>query len=243
MKLMNRKNFITVLFLALTVFSCKKDETVAPKELTKKERQEITRKELAVVSNSTFETIVTSKWELVEFVPSSQMKKAAASQDLYAVTTIKKGKQALDFGMTLSFEKLDKKYSLKVKFKDSGDPLEKKIGDYQEATTGVPGSWGLIPSAEFYMAEIRAIMAAPFAADDLSAEDIQNSDTGEINVEVIQNDVSKLNYENMLLNYSKIIKENKDRIYLNDNQQLIVEATDNTYGTGTSHYVYKKVVK
>ncbi|OHX68091.1 hypothetical protein [Flammeovirga pacifica] len=240
MKNLNLLSLIAATFLAVTVFSCSSDSDDVTPSLSEEEQQELTRQELATTSDSIFQAVVEGDWKLVEFVPSEDMKKAAEAQDLYAVTTITKGEQALNFDMTLSFAKEGDSYDIGVQFTPEGDELIKKLGDYQEATTGMPGDWGLIPSAEFYMAEIRSIVGGPFGADNLTADDIQDSESGDINITVEQNDVTDLSYENMLLNYTKVITDNNDRIFFNEEGQLVVETTDNTYGTGTSHYVFKK---
>ncbi|ANQ47462.1 hypothetical protein MY04_0079 [Flammeovirga sp. MY04] len=245
MKKFNLLSLFAVGFLALTVFSCNNDSDDVTPPLSKEEQQEITRKELAVTSDSIFQAVVEGDWNLVEFVPSDELLVAKESDqagpNAFANTKILKASAVQSKGFTLSFTKEGDHYDVSVNIPAEGDDLYNLILDYQNTLYPDFADWGmLVLPQEELMADAKTVLAGPFAAEGLKVDEISDSDTGMIIFNVKQNDVSELSYTDMLLNYSKVLKDNADRIFFNEDGQLVVETTDNVYGTGTSHYVFKK---
>ncbi|MBB3698505.1 hypothetical protein KMW28_15915 [Flammeovirga yaeyamensis] len=260
MKKFNLLSLLFAAFLAIAVSSCSSDDKDVTPEvekpdtenpdtekppLTEEEIQEQTRQELAATSDSIFKAMVEDDWKLVEFVPSDELLVAKESDqagtNAFANTKILKAKAVQPKDFTLSFTKEGDHYDVSVNIPAEGDDLYNLILDYQNTLYPDFADLGfLVLPQEELMADAKSALAGPFAAEGLDVDEISDADTGMIIFTVKQNDVSELSYTDMLLNYSKVLKDNADRIFFNEEGQLIVENTDNIYGTGASHYVFKK---
>ncbi|WP_044209892.1 hypothetical protein [Flammeovirga sp. OC4] len=245
---MKKRNLLSILvagFLALTVFSCSSSEDEVTPPLTAEELQEQTRKALAVTSDSIFQAVVEGDWKLVEFVPSAEMLEAKdgdqAGSNAFANTKILRASAVKPFDMTMSFAKEGDQYAVSVSIPAEGEDLTNLVLNYQNTLNPDFAAWGiLVFTQEELMAEAKGVLAGSFSTDDAKPGDATDAETGKVTLNVKQYDVSELSYENMLLNYTKVVEGNDDRIFFNQESQLIVEDTDQTYGTGTSYYVFEK---
>ncbi|KXX66533.1 hypothetical protein [Flammeovirga sp. SJP92] len=245
---MRKLNLLSLLmagFLALSVFSCSSEEDEVTPPPTQEELQEQTRIALAATSDSIFNAVVESDWKLVEFVPSAEMLAAKDGDQIgpntFANTKILRATAAEPFDMTMSFNKEGDVYAISVDIPAEGDDLYDLVLNYQNTLYPDFADWGILvfPQTEL-VAEVKEVLAGSFAKDDVEVGDTSDPDTGEITIDVKQYDVTNLSYEDMLLNYTKVIEGNSDRVFFIEEGQLIMETTDNIYGTGTSHYVFKK---
>lgn len=227
--------FFALLLGAMISFtSCSDDDELTAEELEAKQT-----KELLETITTNFDAITTKKWAYKEFQPSADMEAASKTDDGYAaLTTIVKAEQAPNFNMVLSFTVEGDLHNADVALNVPEADLETKLITYQDAIAGFPSGF-LYDTKEYYMASVRRIVAAPFAADEAEIEDIVDEDTGECILKIGKSDFSKLSYDDLVLSQKKLIAGNSDKIYLNDDGSLTVEVTDEKYGV--SKYIYNEV--
>lgn len=228
--------FALLLGAMISFTACSKDD-----ELTAEEKEAKQTKELLETITANFDAITAKKWTFKEFQPSAEMLAASKTDDgVVALTTITKAAQAPNFNMVLSFAAEGDFYKTNVAMNVPEADLEAKLIAYQDAIAGFPAGF-LYESKEYYMASVRRVAAAPFAADDLTTDEITNEETGLCIFSVRMNDFSEFSYEDLVLAQKKLIAGNNDKIYMNEDGTLTVETTSADYGV--SKYIYKEVTE
>ncbi len=233
MKKMNL--FFALMVGALIGFSsCSKDDDLSPEELEAKQTKELLEK-----ISANYDAITSKKWALKEFQPSASMVAASKTEDgAVALTTIVKGQQASNFNMVLSFAAEGALHKTNVAINVPEADLEATLIAFQDAIAGFEAGF-LYDTKEYYMASVRRIVAAPFAADDSKIEDIVNEETGECILKIGKTDFSKLSYDDLVLEQRKLVAGNNDKIYKNEDGTLTVETTSKEFGV--SKYIYQEV--
>lgn len=228
--------FALLLGAMISFTACSKDD-----ELTAEEKEAKQTKELLETITANFDAITAKKWTLKEFQPSADMLAASETDDgVVALTTITKAAQVPNFNMVLSFASEGDLYKTDVAINVPEADLEAKLIAYQDAIAGFPAGF-LYESKEYYMAGVRRVIAAPFAADEAEIEEIVDEATGDCILKIGQTDFSKLSYEDLVLAQKKLIAGNNDKIYMNEDGTLTVETTSADYGV--SKYIYKEVTE
>lgn len=227
--------FFTLLLGAVVSFSsCSKDDELTPEELEAKEA-----KELLENITANFNTITSKEWAFQEFQPSADLLAASKTEDgVVAKTTMVKIEQVNNFGLVLSFEAAGDLFKTNVAMNVPEAEMEEKLIAYQDAIAGFPAGF-LYDTKEYYMASVRRIIAAPFAADEAKIEEIVDESTGKCILEIGQRDFSNLSYDDLVLAQKKLIAGNSDKIYINEDGTLTVETTSEDYGV--SKFILKEV--
>jgi hypothetical protein len=229
--------FLALLMGVMVLFtSCSEDDDLSSEELEAKQTEEL----LQTIS-SNFDAITSKKWTFNEFQPSADMLTASKTEDgVVALTTIVKAEQVSNFDMVLSFEQKGTVHNVNVAINVPEVELEAKLITFQDAIAGFEAGF-LYDTPEYYMASVRRVIAAPFAADEDGIEDIVDETTGESKLTIKKQDFSALTYEDLVLSQKKLIAGNSDKIYTNEDGSLTVEVTDEEYGV--SKYVYSEVTE
>ncbi len=233
---MKKMNFYFALLIgAIMSFSaCSSDD-----EMTEEEKEAQQTQELLETITTNFNNITSKKWTLKQFEPSASMLEASKTEDGYvALTIITKAVQALDFNMVLSFTAQGDLFKTNVAINVAEEDLENKLIEYQDAISGFQAGF-LYDTEEYYMASLRQVMAAPFAADNAKIEDIVNETTGECILTIKKADFSNLAYDDVFLSQRKLVAGNNDKIYINQDGTLTVETTSTAFGV--SKYIYQEV--
>ncbi len=105
------------------------------------------------------------------------------------------------------------------------------------------GDWGLdfaMDSKETNFAVARRSTASCLAADNLTTDDIVDESTGELLFTFTQNNLSGLDYEDIILNQRVLISGNADKIYFDEDGDLIVESTSEMFGVSKYRYTAAK---
>ncbi len=224
--------YAAVLFSAMTMFSAcsSKSDDPTPEKPSQEELDQKRADEMIVTADSTFQAIVDGHWVISKFEPSKDLEDASKTQDgAAALTLIKKAAHVRDFLLEGSFAKENDTYAMHVDVNLDESKLDDAILDYQEEVQGMPKDWGMVFPKEQNLAEIRRIMAAPFAQDDAAIEDVTNDQTGLVVLKIKGRDFKGSNYETMLEGGRKLIADNGDKLYFEGNN-LVVEVSNKEYG-------------
>ncbi len=224
--------FFALLLVAMISFTaCSKDDKLTPEEQEAKQTKELVDQ---VTVNYT--TITSKKWALKEFEGSESLIAASKTEDGNdALQIVTKAKYSPDLNMVLSFTKDGDLIKPTVKINVAEDDLEQTmIGILNKITTeawGFPAYSELTPGQLLgHLADYRRFIAAPFAADALTTEQITNDETGLCIFSIGLRDYSAMVYDDVVLNQKKFIDGNSDKIYLNEDGTLTVETTSEKYG-------------
>lgn len=227
--------FVLLMGLMVSFASCSSDDD----ELTPEEQEENQKEELLATISSNYSTITSKQWALKEFQASDDMVAASQTDDgAVALTTIIKAEQVLNFDLVLSFSQEGDVENIDVAMNVAEEDLEAKLIAFQDAIAGFEAGF-LYDTQEYYIATIRRVVAAPFAADDDKIEDIVDENTGECILTISESDFSLLSYDDIVLSQRKLIAGNSDKIYLNEDGTLTVEVTSEDYGV--SKYIFDEV--
>ncbi|WP_430812882.1 MULTISPECIES: hypothetical protein [unclassified Carboxylicivirga] len=223
---MKRSNILVALMMSLFVgfTACSDDDT-----LTKEEQEQKDQQELLAKINDNFEAITTKAWAFTAFEPSDDLVAASQTDDATALTMVVKGEQATNFNMVLSFTVEGDIIKPSVAMNVAEADMLPKLLAYQTAISGLELDF-LFDTEAAYQAEIRRIIAAPLAADELTREELTNEETGLCIFSISQNDFSALSYEDLVLSQRKLVAGNDDKIYIDADGTLVVEATNKAYG-------------
>ena len=201
-------------------------------ELTQEEKDAKQAKELIEQITENYTTITSKKWSLKEYQPSEALKTAAANPDnTDANSRMAKINHVGNFNMQLSFASTSTdSLQVNVDVNLSDEEIDAKLKEYQDAIYPDFKDWGFILGKESTLASFRRVIAAPFAADKLTIDEITNEETGLTIFKVIMSKYEGLLYDDVVLAQRKIIADNDDKIYLNEDGTLTVESTHKDYG-------------
>lgn len=220
--------FFALLLGAMISFtSCSDDDELTAEELEAKQT-----KELLETITTNFDAITTKKWAYKEFQPSADMEAASKTDDGYAaLTRITDAKYAKDFNMVLSFVANGDLYSPGIAMNVPEDELEAIVLNSLNEPYGFEVYTELTDSQlKSYLAQYRRVVASPFAADDLTTDEITSEETGLCIFSIGIRDFSSLSYDDLVLSQKKLIAGNSDKIYMNEDGTLTVETTSTEYG-------------
>lgn len=208
-------------------------------ELTEEEKQELKRVELQETITANFETITNNKWQYEEFEASESMIEASKTEDgADALTTILNSKHSKNFNLTISFN--DEKHNVSADVNLEDEQIDIFLKEYQDELYPDFADWGFILGKDEVLGAFRRIVASPFAADNLKIDEITDEDTGLVIFSIEMRDFTDLSYEDTVLAQNKLIKDNADKMYLNEEGTLLtVETTHEKYGV--SKVIYKLV--
>nr|WP_319399148.1 hypothetical protein [uncultured Carboxylicivirga sp.] len=229
---------LLALFLGATISftSCSSDDELTPEEQEAKQTEEL----LATIS-ANYDEITSKEWSYKEFQPSDDMLAASQTDNGYlALTTIVKAEQSKNFGLVVSFTEEGGEDKVNVALNVPEEELEARLIAFQDAIAGFETGF-LYDTQEYYIATIRRVVAAPFAADDKEIEDIVDETTGESILSISASNFSSLSYDDLVLSQRKLIEGNSDKIYLNEDGTLTVEVTSEDYGV--SKYIFTEVTE
>ncbi len=231
--------FFTLLLGAMVCFtSCSDDDELTPEEQEAKQKEE-----LLVTITANYDAVTSKKWELKEFQPSADMQAAAATEDgAVAATIIARTSFAHNFNMVMSFSAEGDAFKPKVDFNLTDEEIDEQLMAYQNELYPDMADWGVfVLGKEVTLAEFRRVVAAPLAADELGIDDITNDETGLCIFSFEIRDYTQLSYDDMILAQNKLIAGNDDKIYLNEDGTLTIEATSTEFGV--SKYIYNEVTE
>nr|WP_321451317.1 hypothetical protein [uncultured Carboxylicivirga sp.] len=229
---------LLALFLGATISftSCSSDDELTPEEQEAKQTEEL----LATIS-ANYDEITSKEWSYKEFQPSDDMLAASQTDDGYvAKAIIAKAEQAKNFGLVVSFAEDGNKTKVDVAINVPDDELEARLIAFSDAQMDEPLGF-LYDIQEYFIATVRRVVAAPFAADDLEIEDIVDEATGECILSISASNFSSLSYDDLVLSQRKLIEGNSDKVYLNEDGTLTVEVTSEDYGV--SKYIFAEATE
>lgn len=236
--------FALILGVIVSLSACSDDddpvtpeEPVVPEEvpLTPEELEAIKVKELIEETTANYNSFTAKKWQLKEFVGSDDLI-AASKTDGGAVakTIVLDASQAPNFNMVLNFEDTDETSTKKVvvDINLSEEEINTKLLAYQGAVFPDFAAYDflLIGTTNQLLAQMKRVIASPFAADELKTDDITDDETGLCKFDITFADFSNLTSEEIVLGQKKMIKGNSDKIYMNEDGTLTVETTHADYG-------------
>ncbi|BDD12036.1 hypothetical protein FUAX_44680 (plasmid) [Fulvitalea axinellae] len=242
---MRRFNLFFLLLLGgLVAFSsCSSDDD----ELTEEEKDQIELDKKVKEADEAFEKLVSKKWTIKDFVSSEDLKKAVESDDTRAsqIDTLGKAAATGRFNLSATFTKEGDKYFMEAAINVPEADLEATLLKYQDIIFGFEAGFLIVDPGEdgikFYSAEVKRMILAPFAPDALSKDEIADTKTGNSTLKVKQQDLTGKSLDDVILGYKKLIDGNNDRIFFNEDGDLVVEVTHEDFGT--YHWVYTEVTE
>ncbi len=193
-----------------------------------------TSEELIAAIDKKFEDIISTDWAYSSFEPSADMVTAKDNDDTTASTIITTAEAAKPFGPVVSFTESEGVVTPSVSFVYDGE-LSDLLYAYEVATFGFDMGFYFGPD-ETNLAQICRTVATGFAADDLGIDDITSEETGKLIFTFTQNDLSALEYDDIVLSQNVLISGNNDKIYIDEDGKLVVEVTNASYGVSKFYY-------
>lgn len=208
------------------------DNGTTDEPLTEEETTELLLAEI----DASFEAIVSNEWVYSGFEPSDEMTSASQTADgLVALTTITRAESAKPFLPSVKFSVESGVVTPTVVFGyDEADEAD-LLYAYEIADFGFDMGFYMGPD-EYNLAQICRTVASGFASDDLGVDDIADETTGELIFTFSQNDLSEMDYDDVVLNQRVLIKGNNDKIYVDEDGSLVVEVTSTEYGVSKYRY-------
>lgn len=229
-------NLLFALLLGTVVaFTSCSDDELTPEEIEAKEKQELIDK-----AANTLEEIGSKKWKLEDYQASEKLVAAANEGHTQAFTRVGNLRHIKGLDFTLTFTAVGDSLKPVVTTDLTTEQITEKQWAHQNDLYAAYGQLDfLLISQEAFLSDLKRIIVAPFAADDLKAIEIIDESKAECIFKIGARDFSEMSYEDVVLSSRKLIGENDDKIYFNEDGTLTVETTSVDFGV--SKLILKEV--